>query len=379
VAAVLVVVAVAGVFLGLRGRTHSAGPAAAQGVQVVFTVPAGAGRLERTAGVLRARLRAVFGRAEVAATGGGLVATVPDAGAGARAEVIALAAPGQFAFYDWESNVLLPHGKTVASQLAVQDPLALEVSQGAAGASPGAGDAGGLPLAVASALAASQKSEIAADNLRLGSEYFILGAPGSQACALGAAAHGVADIRTRACLLAGPVSGGAGPDSALPAGVKLGRAADVITVHQGITVVKAFGSTGSFADPSARFFVLRDHAALEGNEITDPKVSTDPNTGEADVTFGFTARGQRAFQAVTAQIARRGTLVSGLGATLNQHFAMVLDDQILSVPSIDFRQYPDGISGADGADITGFGSPQTARIVAAVLRYGPLPALQPQR
>ncbi len=56
---------------------------------------------------------------------------------------------------------------------------------------------------------------------------------------------------------------------------------------------------------------------------------------------------------------------------LDQHFAIVLDGQILSVPSIDFRPYPDGIK-TTTADISGEFTPTSARDLAAVLRYGPL-------
>ncbi len=40
-------------------------------------------------------------------------------------------------FYDWESNVLLPNGKTVASQLQTQDQNAIQISQGLGNSAPG--------------------------------------------------------------------------------------------------------------------------------------------------------------------------------------------------------------------------------------------------
>jgi preprotein translocase subunit SecD len=52
----------------------------------------------------------------------------------------------------------------------------------------------------------------------------------------------------------------------------------------------------------------------------------------------------------------------------------VLDDRIVSVPYIDFRQAPDGLDGSAGAQIQGGLTPQTARLTAAVLNTGPLPA-----
>ncbi|HET6866495.1 MAG TPA: hypothetical protein VFH80_11315 [Solirubrobacteraceae bacterium] len=44
------------------------------------------------------------------------------------------------------------------------------------------------------------------------------------------------------------------------------------------------------------------------------------------------------------------------------------------VPFVDFKQYPDGINGDNGADVTGEETPQSARDLAVLLRVGPLPA-----
>ena len=95
-----------------------------------------------------------------------------------------------------------------------------------------------------------------------------------------------------------------------------------------------------YTSPNAQFYVLRDHVALLGSDITNPQQSTDSTTGQPDVTFGFTSKGQREFQTVTKAIARRGELVSGLGNQYNQHFAVALDNQLITVPSIDYKQYP---------------------------------------
>ena len=119
--------------------------------------------------------------------------------------------------------------------------------------------------------------------------------------------------------------------------------------------------------------MVRDHAALSGSEVVDPKASTSPNTGIPDVEFSFTAAGRRAFREVTAGVARRGALVSSLGQTLNQHFAVALDNKLITVPSIDFKQYPDGIDGTNGADITGGFTIQSAQDLATQLRLGALP------
>jgi SecD/SecF fusion protein len=76
---------------------------------------------------------------------------------------------------------------------------------------------------------------------------------------------------------------------------------------------------------------------------------------------------------VTGQIAHRGANVSLGGSSLDQHFAVALDNQLVTVPQINYRQYPDGIIGGGGADITGGFTSQTASDLATQLRLGALP------
>jgi SecD/SecF fusion protein len=137
-------------------------------------------------------------------------------------------------------------------------------------------------------------------------------------------------------------------------------------------VPSSFGKTTSWGNPSAQFFVLRDNVALFGNDITNPQQSTD-QAGSPDVTFGFTGKGAGAFQSVTSKIAHRGDLVSGLGQTVFQHFAVALDTQLVTVPFIDYKQNPDGIPGDNGADIQGGFTVNTAQDLASQLRLGALP------
>jgi SecD/SecF fusion protein len=119
--------------------------------------------------------------------------------------------------------------------------------------------------------------------------------------------------------------------------------------------------------------VLKDDIAVWGRDITNPQRSTGRGSGTPDIVFGFTSRGRSEFQKVTAQVARRGSLVSGLGETLNQHFAVALDNQLITVPYIDFKQYPDGINGDNGGDISGSFTITSARDLANELRLGALP------
>ena len=100
----------------------------------------------------------------------------------------------------------------------------------------------------------------------------------------------------------------------------------------------------------------------------------DTSRGEPIVTMQFTDAGARKFGEITAEEARRGKLRSGVvGQKITQHFAIVLDREIKSWPSIDWEQYPNGISGSNGAQITGIGDLQEAQNLALVLQTGALP------
>jgi SecD/SecF fusion protein len=204
----------------------------------------------------------------------------------------------------------------------------------------------------------------------------MFGAPGSAACEAAAKANGTVPASGQHCLLSGPDDNKTDLLSGLPAGVSASDG-QILTVPQGTVVLQAipqnFSKQTPIADPSAQFYVLKDDVALRGSQISNPQQSTDPNTSQPDVTFGFSGKGKSQFQNVTSNIAHRGDLVSGLGQTLNQHFAVALDNQLVTVPFIDFKQYPDGINGDNGADISGSFSITSAQDLANELRLGALP------
>ena len=79
----------------------------------------------------------------------------------------------------------------------------------------------------------------------------------------------------------------------------------------------------------------------------------DTTTGEPIVLMQFTKDGTDKFGDITRELAQRGKRVSFGGQDQFQHFAIVLDDEIRSLPSIDFNENPNGISGSNGAQITG--------------------------
>jgi SecD/SecF fusion protein len=101
--------------------------------------------------------------------------------------------------------------------------------------------------------------------------------------------------------------------------------------------------------------------------------------GQPNVLLEFTDRGGDRFHQITRELARRGATQASLaGATgeaadaYNQHFAIVLDDEIRSFPQIDFSENPDGIAGGS-AQITGLEGIQEAQDLALVLQTGALP------
>ncbi len=282
-------------------------------------------------------------------------------------------------FYDWEANVLTPNGKTVASQLQPpQDPTAVTISQGPlTGGGPGIPGAGGVPLYQAVKLAARQPAVPSSPTLsREGPQYYLFGAPGSAACTTAAKANGTTVVAGDHCLLAGPDSSIEDLKSALAPGVTLADG-QLLTVPQGTVVLQAANLTANdhvaFDSPDAEFFVLKDRVSILGKDITNPTQGTD--NGSPDVQFGFTSKGQSEFQNVTGQIAKRGANIVGVGANNHQyqHFAVALDNQLVTVPQINYNQYPDGIVGGGGADITGGFTTTSAQDLATQLRLGALP------
>ena len=381
---VLVVALVVAAFLGIRGPSPHGKTASGGSVELVYRAlpnPPGSrvrrGALERSVEIMQARLRAIgVAGAHVSVSGTSeITVRLPNGSETARVERAA-GTIAQLTFYDWEANVRTPNGKSVvASQLLIQNPTALEISQGQGSLSPGSPGAGSIGLYQAVLLASKQPENASAVNSRIGSEYYMFGAPGSAACATAARDHGQTSVPGIHCLLSGPDYDRADLDSGLPAGVTPSEG-QRLSVKQGTVVLEAispdFAHPVPFNDPHAQFFVLKDNVALWGSEITNPQQSTDANGGKPDITFGLSAKGKTAFRKLTASVARRGDLLSGLGHTLNQHFAVVLDGQLIAVPYIDFKTYPDGIT-ANGADLSSGLTNAATRSLAAALRLGALP------
>src|SRR3954452_25092934 len=152
----------------------------------------------------------------------------------------------------------------------------------------------------------------------------------------------------------------------------------IYTVPQGIVLIGAEKPSNlKNSNIQAGYYVIEDDSELTGSDIKDPKQSFDPRTNEPIVTFNFSDKGRKAFSRVTKRVAQRGSetiLPPGVNRqNAFQHFAITLDDQIVSRAFIDFVENPEGIDGRTGAQINGIGTIQETQDLAQNLRIGALP------
>ena len=77
----------------------------------------------------------------------------------------------------------------------------------------------------------------------------------------------------------------------------------------------------------------------------------------------------------TRKLSQRGQEFSlgAQGDASNQHFAITLDNELISVPQIDWHQYPDGLGGGSGSRISGGFTIESAQRLANLLKTGALP------
>src|SRR2546422_4394419 len=116
-------------------------------------------------------------------------------------------------------------------------------------------------------------------------------------------------------------------------------------------------------------------------KLSGTRADIDPQSNQPVVLMQFTGKGKKIFHKITQREAQRGALVcqgrtdSNSVQNCAQHFAIVLDRQIQSVPYIDFVRNPDGIPGDTGAqiDMGRGGGLGEAKRLALVLQTGALP------
>src|SRR3954453_15181840 len=159
-------------------------------------------------------------------------------------------------------------------------------------------------------------------------------------------------------------------------GIKPGPNQKVVEVKPGTIVVRA-----EAPDAKAKsnvYYVMQDRPALSGTDIKNPEQNVDNGpggSGQPDVTFDFTDRGRTQWQKTTREIAHRGqsSFIGGDPQNAFQHFAIVLDNELISVPFIDFQQNPEGIDGRQGSQISGGFTIASAQRLSNLLKTGALP------
>ena len=364
------------------------------GVELVYKAtptpgsPVDADSLQRAVDVMNDRVNQLGVSQPVITTVGKDLIDVqlPDVKNVAEAERI-VGTTAQLFFYDWEANVLTPTGKPAAGGISTSDPSSLALSQGTSTGGVGSSSpaAGAMGLYAAVQLGAKQplKTTDTTSMSQVGNEWFLFGAPGSSACKSFAAAEHQTVVKGVHCLISGPLllstkTTQTQAEKQLETGLSSDETAgtEALAVKQGTVVVQAvpnsFTNWPKFGSPNAGYYVLNNHVALRGKDISNPEAATD-SSGQPSVNFGFKGNGGTLFQHVTGTIALRGSLNSPPGQQLNQHFAIALDNQLVSVPYIDFHLFPEGIPSTNGSEISGGFTTETAGALATQLRLGALP------
>jgi SecD/SecF fusion protein len=247
----------------------------------------------------------------------------------------------QLYFYDWEPNVIGPDGKP--------DPSNPQVTE-----TP-------IPSLYEAVVRASKRPPIRDKNNTVNDQWYLFGSH-HQRCA--------GPEEARADLFA----------EKLPATCRTGT--QVLKINPGTVIVRGEKPDINQKVPknfNRGWFVVNDNPALTGTDITDPKQEFDQGpggNGAPIVTMNFTDHGRTQFHDVTRQIAQRGVTQQVPGQPAQnafQHFAIVLDNELVSRPYIDFNQNPDGIDGRTGAQISGGFTISSAQDLAKTLQFGALP------
>src|SRR3954449_4129328 len=159
--------------------------------------------------------------------------------------------------------------------------------------------------------------------------------------------------------------------------IKPSKTQKTLEVPKGTIVVRA--EAPSPKQKSNLFYLMRDNPALSGKEVKNPEQQFDNGaggTGQPIVTFSFSDKGRKSFQRTTQAIAQRGSdaFIPGQDPqNARQHFAVVLDNELITTPYIDFQQNPDGIDATNGSQISGSFTIASAQRLANLLKTGALP------
>src|SRR5215218_6178383 len=158
--------------------------------------------------------------------------------------------------------------------------------------------------------------------------------------------------------------------------------AEILEVPEGVLILRAEDQR----EPDQRrgeldqWWVIHDNPVLGGTDIKNPEQNFEGGTGgQPIVTMDFSDKGRKAFADTTRAIAQRGADNAALNGGLqdpigaSHHFAIRLDNELISTPYINFRENPDGIDGGQGAQISGGFTLQSAQDLARLLKTGALP------
>ncbi len=273
----------------------------------------------------------------------------------------------QLYFYDWEPNVIGPNGKPAPTEGTVTGD---ETTTGAGGS------VAGLPEYKA-VLRAAMRPPI----LHKSSTTWKEGCTPAQ---VGGCIYGtwyLLDTKNGK-VLRGPeeIEKNLEPKSFTKVAEKDKK---IVRVNPGTVIVQSHpveNGNGKVTNKSPEsWYVLNDAPVLNGGDITHPQQGFDEGAGgngQPNVNFGFNSHGKKVFEEVTKKIAHRGQEAQLPGvpheSTL-QHFAVVLDGQLITVPSIDYTRYPEGIDASNGSEISGGFTITSADELAEELQSGALP------
>jgi hypothetical protein len=331
--------------------------------------------LQRTVAILRrrsARLHLQARRIESHAVGGRPgVRVIMAGGATGRFRAEELGVTTQLYFYDWESNVIGANGQPAPTDAA--DTGGIEAGIASAG----------LPEYAAVLRAASRAAILPPADSDLAS-YSPDCTPQANEATSGENAgcfYGQWYLldESNHSVLRGPQATRSG---LYAGGLRNPRGAKVNAVHvnPGTVVLRALQEAPGFPkarEPRNRWYVVNDNPVLTGNDLRNPRQEFESQgQGAPDVAFDFTSHGREVFERVTKEIAKRGENLARPGVRKQdtlQHFAIVLDDQLITTPTIDWLQYPEGINAKHGSEITGGFTLTSAQKLAAELQAGALP------
>ncbi len=266
----------------------------------------------------------------------------------------------QLFFYDWEPNVIGPNGKP--------EPANERVTGGG-----NAGRAGGISQYEA-VMRASKRPEVKDGNNSHEGVFYavddeekeVLAGPQEQRD----------DVEDELESKTKPKGDATEPDVS----PEQAERAKIVEVKEGTVIVRAEQADDiSEEEKTNQWYVLADNVALRGTEVKEPEQAFDNGPGGSNqpiVTFKFTDEGKEKWQDVTREIAQRGSRsrLPGVPAqNAAQHFAVVLDDELITVPFIDFVQNPNGIDAANGSQIEGGFTIESAQDLANLLKTGALP------